>query len=86
MTEKMYPIYHKHSGDLSIACNELGLYTTVENPEVGDPLNAKYFFRLDGKQCEVDSPAICGSCGRPIAIAISDIDYENPVEVENHGS
>ena len=86
MTETRYPIYHKTSDDNSLPCGEIGLYTTVENPEVGETLKASDFFRLNGRPFEIGDKALCGNCWKPMMISINDIDYDNPVKVENNGS
>lgn len=86
MSDLIYPVYHKTSGLLSTACNEIGMYTTVEDPQFGDVLLAKDFFRLDKTGFEVNDETICGACGQPMPISINDIDYKNPVKVEENGS
>lgn len=86
MSDTRYPVYHKTSDDASIACGEIGLYTTVESPEVGDMLKASDFFRLNGNSFETGDKSICGHCEKPMEIVIENIDYNNPIEVEDHGS
>ena len=84
MAEKIYPIYHEDD------CKEVGMYTSVENPQLGENMIAGEFFKLDKTEFLVGELAICGHCGRPFmtngCLPISWIDYENPVEVERHGS
>lgn len=86
MAEKMYPVYHNSGGDFSLGCNEVGMLTTVIDPQVGEPIFAKDFFHKDGKPFVANEETICDHCGEPMRIMIESIDYENPVEVENHGN
>lgn len=41
---KIYPVYHHTYGFLNMACGDLGMYTSIEDPQVGEILCAKYFF------------------------------------------
>ena len=72
---RRYPIYHKDE------CGEIGLYTTIEDPQIGEPLLARDFFHTDGTKCYPLEEPTCGHCGRRMFMRIEWIDYDNPVEV-----
>ena len=80
MSEKKYPIYHRGG------CGKIGMYTTAEDPEVGDNLLASQFFRLNGEPFQQGDKTICDNCGKPMPICIDWIDYENPVDIKNKES
>ena len=86
MTETRYPVYHKNG------CGEIGMHTTVENPEVNSQLAASDFFKLDGSEIIIGEPCVCGYCNKYMLnqtlgrLPIDWIDYDNPVKVEDNGS
>jgi len=86
MTVVRYPVYHNKSYLSDTACGKVGLYTTVKDPKNGDVMRSEDFFKLNGKQFKHSAYVICGECWKAMVINVSDIDYENSVEVENNGS
>jgi len=86
MNKTKYPVYHNNG------CDQIGIYTTIENPEPNTQLLASDFFRLDGMQFVTGEPCICGYCKKDMLtqtlgrLPIDWIDYDDPVKVEENGS